>query len=89
MTTTESIRYRELAELPFVADYPTSETSRTLDDELFFQRAVQTYLWTLPAINMYAMKEIHRLREPAEGKHGDYHPEFGCDLRNRIPRSGC
>lgn len=57
MTTTESIRYRELAELPFVADYPTSETSRTLDDELFFQRAVQTYLWTLPAINMYAMKE--------------------------------
>ena len=29
----------------------------TLTDELFFQRAVQTYLWALPALNMYGMKE--------------------------------
>jgi len=28
-----------------------------LSDELFYQRAVQVYLWSLPAINMYAMKE--------------------------------
>jgi hypothetical protein len=26
-------------------------------DELFFQRAVQTYLWAVPALNMYGMKE--------------------------------
>ena len=26
-------------------------------DELFFQRAAQTYLWALPALNMYGMKE--------------------------------
>ena len=37
--------------------YPSEEVSRTLDDELFFQRACQTYLWALPAVNMYAMKE--------------------------------
>ena len=30
---------------------------RTLLDELFFQRAVQTYLWAMPALNMYGMKE--------------------------------
>jgi len=50
-------RYKVLASLPFENDYPTQETSRTLDEELFFQRAVQTYLWALPAVNMYAMKE--------------------------------
>ena len=30
---------------------------QTLLDELFFQRAVQTYLWALPSLNMYGMKE--------------------------------
>ena len=37
--------------------FPTDETIRTLRDELVFQRAVQAYLWTLPAINIWAMKE--------------------------------
>ena len=50
-------RYQELASLPFKNDYPTSETTITLDEELYFQRAVQAYLWALPAVNMYAMKE--------------------------------
>jgi hypothetical protein len=27
-----------------------------LVDELYFQRAVQTYLWALPALNTYGMK---------------------------------
>lgn len=49
-------RHRELADLPFEGGYPTAETRRTLDEELFFQRATQTYLWALPAVNMYAMK---------------------------------
>ncbi|MGD1969863.1 MAG: hypothetical protein PVI32_12900, partial [Desulfobacterales bacterium] len=44
-------RYQVLANAPFNNDYPTDETSRTLDEELFFQRAVQTYLWALPAVN--------------------------------------
>lgn len=50
-------RYQELANQPFKNDYPTKEASRTLDEELYFQRATQTYLWALPAVNMYAMKE--------------------------------
>jgi hypothetical protein len=28
-----------------------------LDDELYFQRATQLYLWSLPAVNIMAMKE--------------------------------
>ena len=49
--------YEELAGLPWDRGFPTPEATRTLDDELYFQRAVQTYLWSLPAGNMYAMKE--------------------------------
>ncbi len=49
-------RYAKLASLPLEGGYPTEETSRTLDEELYFQRAVQSYLWALPAMNMYAMK---------------------------------
>ncbi len=48
---------QEIAQLPFENGYPTSATSRTLEDEIFFQRAVQVYLWALPAMNMYGMKE--------------------------------
>lgn len=50
-------RYEALAALRFEGGYPTEEAARSLDEELFFQRAVQTYLWALPAMNMYAMKE--------------------------------
>ena len=50
-------RYKALANLWFEGGYPTEETSSALNDELYFQRAVQAYLWALPAVNMYAMKE--------------------------------
>lgn len=50
-------RYKTLAEMPFSNDYPTDETLQALEDELYFQRAVQVYHWALPAMNMYAMKE--------------------------------
>ncbi|MCK5681658.1 DUF1254 domain-containing protein, partial [bacterium] len=53
----ESDHYEKLAGLQFCKGYPTDLTSRTLEEELFFQRAVQTYLWALPAANMSAMKE--------------------------------
>ena len=57
MAMGQTDRYQELANLSFKNDYPTKEATRTLDEELYFQRAVQTYLWALPAVNMYAMKE--------------------------------
>jgi hypothetical protein len=50
-------RYDELANLPFTEGYPCKEGMATLKDELLFQRAVQSYLWAQPALNMYGMKE--------------------------------
>ena len=52
-----SPRWDELANLPFPENYPTRRSSEALLDELIFQRAVQVYLWALPAMNMYGMKE--------------------------------
>ncbi len=50
-------RYDELADLPFPNGYPSKEGVATLKDELLFQRGVQSYIWALPALSMYAMKE--------------------------------
>jgi hypothetical protein len=50
-------RFDDLANLPFEAGYLLKNDLPALLDELFFQRAVQTYLWALPALNMYGMKE--------------------------------
>lgn len=51
-------RYAALAGSSFDGGYPASkEASTALNRELFFQRAVQSYLWALPAVNMQAMKE--------------------------------
>jgi hypothetical protein len=49
--------YDDLANLPFKDGYVAKADEQPLLDELVFQRAVQTYLWALPALNMYAMKE--------------------------------
>jgi hypothetical protein len=49
-----------LAKLPFPGGYPAEETTAILKDELAYQRAVQAYLWALPAINMYSMREGQR-----------------------------
>jgi hypothetical protein len=50
-------RHEDLANLPFKEGFLTKEAIATLQDEMAFQRAVQTYLWALPALNMYGMKE--------------------------------
>jgi hypothetical protein len=50
-------RFQQLADSPFEQGFPTEDTARVLRDELYFQRAVQAYLWSLPAINIWAMKE--------------------------------
>jgi|SRR5580698_5440267 hypothetical protein len=49
-------RFEQLASLPFVENRPTAETAQTLNDELLFQRATQTYLWAMPLINTLGMK---------------------------------
>ena len=50
-------RFEELANLPFEENVATDESAQALLDELYFQRAVQVYLWALPAMNIVAMKE--------------------------------
>jgi hypothetical protein len=55
--TSRSIEHQTfLSELPFVENRPTLESARTLQDELLFHRATQTYLWALPLINTLGMK---------------------------------
>ena len=55
--TDSTDRRQALSDAEFDAGYPTDETSTMLTDELYFQRATQSYLWSLPAVNMYAMKK--------------------------------
>lgn len=55
MTNQDSTK--ALADLPFFENYPTDATANALLEELLFQRAVQSYLWALPAMNVVAMKE--------------------------------
>ncbi len=49
--------YEKLADIPFEGGYPGKGDIAVLKDEIFFQRAVQSYIWALPALNMVAMKE--------------------------------
>lgn len=45
------------ARIAFQRGYPTPEAGARLADELLYQRAVQSYLWALPILNLWAMKE--------------------------------
>src|SRR5262245_13874473 len=49
--------FRDLAGLPFPQGYPAGESIEPLQTELRFQRAVQTYLWALPAMSLYSMRK--------------------------------
>jgi hypothetical protein len=49
--------WQSLAKLSFPGGYPAAESSARLFDELDFQRAVQVYLWALPATNIDAMRQ--------------------------------
>ena len=57
LAVSQQSRYDGLANLPFQQGYPTEETAQQLKDEQLFQQATQVYLWALPAINMWAMKQ--------------------------------
>src|SRR5262252_3919623 len=53
----EGSHYGSLATLPFTKGFLSKDGISALKDELVFQRAVQSYIWALPALNMYGMKE--------------------------------
>lgn len=52
-----SSRYDELAGVSFKGGYPSKEDIAMLKEEIFFERAVQAYIWALPALNLTAMVE--------------------------------
>jgi hypothetical protein len=54
--------YDDLADSVLPGGFATGPTADLLRDELLFQRAVQGYLWTLPAVSMWAMKEASEAR---------------------------
>ncbi|KQU93592.1 hypothetical protein ASD00_23170 [Ensifer sp. Root31] len=56
-STTVAADARDLARAPYTKGYLSPDSVTALQKELIFQRAVQTYLWALPALNMYGMKE--------------------------------
>ena len=82
-TFAQNQRWNELANLPFQQGYPSDEMKQQLMDELLFERGVQSYLWSLPAINlpainMWAMKEgsealqvLRRNADAPPGAHGE------------------
>ena len=54
----------QLPTMALAQNPPTKESAAALGDELLYQQAVQSYLWALPILNMYGMKE------GSEGKFG-------------------
>src|SRR5215472_8521613 len=50
-------RYDTLADAPFDGGLLSKDAIAALRDEIVFQRAVQSYIWALPVLNMYGMKE--------------------------------
>ncbi|HEX5155085.1 MAG TPA: DUF1254 domain-containing protein [Parafilimonas sp.] len=49
--------FDDLANMAFVENRPTEDETKTLNDELLFQRATQVYLWAMPLLNTIGMKE--------------------------------
>ena len=53
--TPDSVKTR-LGTLDFERGYPTEETARKLYDEMDFQRAVQAFLWSFPAVSFESIR---------------------------------
>ena len=49
--------YDHLADQPNIESYPLKADIGSLKQEMLFERGVQAYLWALPALEMYGMKE--------------------------------
>lgn len=50
-------RFQDLANLPMENNRPTVSTTKTLMQELTFQRASQAYLWAMPLLNTAGMRD--------------------------------
>jgi hypothetical protein len=48
-----------IGKLRFENDFPTAETAKKLQEELKFQAAVQVHMWSLPIMNVVALRDAH------------------------------
>ena len=53
--TPDSVKTR-IGTLNFERGFPTEETTRKLYDEMDFQRAVQAFLWSFPAVSFESIR---------------------------------
>ena len=58
----------DLLNLEFPGYYLTEESAARIHDEIDFQRACQAFIWALPAMNLYSMREGSE-REFGKGNH--------------------
>jgi hypothetical protein len=49
--------YDNLAEQPYIESYPLKADIGMLKQEMLFERGVQAYLWAVPTLSVYGMKE--------------------------------
>jgi hypothetical protein len=54
-TTPDKVKTR-IGTLEFKNGYPTPETAKKLYDEMDFERAVQAYLWSYPAVSFESIR---------------------------------
>ena len=57
VSTTPNDHYDKLVNTDLSDGYPTEEEKNLYLDELTFQQGVQSYIWALPAVNMWSLKE--------------------------------
>jgi hypothetical protein len=55
--STERTYWSHLSELEFPEAYPTDQAIEILYDEMLFQRATQSVLWSIPAMTLWYMKK--------------------------------
>jgi hypothetical protein len=55
--TTDRSNWDHLTELEFPEAYPTAHATEILYDEMLFQRATQSVLWSMPAMTLWYMKK--------------------------------
>jgi hypothetical protein len=55
--TTDKSNWNHLTNLEFPESYPTEQATEILYDEMLFQRATQSVLWSMPAMTLWYMKK--------------------------------
>ena len=90
--------YDNLANQASIESYPLKADLSTLREEMLFERGVQAYLWGLPSLNVFGMKEGSEkvvwqgLQHPAdlqgadERQNADCHIELRCYLCSWLSR---